>query len=110
MRKNIWLLSVALSAILLQTGCISSAKTISGATIPRADFRIRDPFVLAEDGIYYLYESKPWDGGRGVFVRMSTDLEHWTEKHQVMRVADDLPVARSGRRRCTNTRTPTIFS
>ena len=92
MRKNIWLLSVALSAFLLQTGCISSTKTISGATIPRADFRIRDPFVLAEDGIYYLYESKPWDGGRGVFVRMSADLEHWTEKRRVMRVADDLPV------------------
>ena len=92
MRKNFLILFVALSAIMLQTGCVSSRKAIPDATIPRADFRIRDPFVLAEDGIYYLYESKPWDGGRGVFVRMSTDLEHWTEKRQVMRVADDLPV------------------
>ena len=93
MRNNILSLPIVLSAIMLQTGCISSLeKTIPDATIARADFRIRDPFVLAEDGIYYLYESKPWDGGRGVFVRTSTDLEHWTEKRQVMRVADDLPV------------------
>ena len=62
------------------------------ADCTRAEFRIRDPFVLAEDGVYYLYESKPWNGGRGVFVRTSTDLEHWTEKRQAMRVADDLPV------------------
>ena len=92
MRKNILLLPVTLSAIMSQAGWIPSQKTIPDATIPRADFRIRDPFVLAEDGIYYLYESKPWDGGRGVFVRTSTDLEHWTDKHQVMCVADDLPV------------------
>ena len=92
MRKNVLLLFVVLAAIMSQTGCVSSRKAIPDATITRADFRIRDPFVLAEDGIYYLYESKPWDGGRGVFVRMSTDLEHWTEKRQVMRVADDLPV------------------
>ena len=62
------------------------------ATCTRADFRIRDPFVLAENGTYYLYESKPWDGGGGVFVRTSADLEHWTEKREVMRVADDVPV------------------
>ena len=62
------------------------------AACTRADFRIRDPFVLAENGTYYLYESKPWDGGRGVFVRTSTDLENWTEKRQAMRVADDVPV------------------
>ena len=92
MKKNVMVLSVVLSALLLQTGCVSSARAIPGATIPRAEFRIRDPFVLADEGVYYLYESKPWDGGRGVFVRRSTDLEHWTDKQQVMRVADDLPV------------------
>jgi len=90
--RNKLRLFIPLSAMLLAAGCVSFEKTISDATIARADFRIRDPFVLAEDGIYYLYESKPWDGGRGVFVRTSTDLEHWTEKRQVMRVADDLPV------------------
>ena len=92
MKKSVFVLSVLLSAALLQTGCVSFAKVVDGATIARADFRIRDPFVLAEDGVYYLYESKPWDGGRGVFVRRSTDLEHWTDKQQVMRVAADVPV------------------
>ena len=85
-------LSFLVSAVLLQAGCAATGLPIEGATRARADFRIRDPFVLAEDGVYYLYESKPWDGGRGVFVRRSTDLERWTDKVQVMRVADDLPV------------------
>ena len=91
--KNKMLFALVLfSSVLLQMGCVSSQKTIPGATIARSDFRIRDPFVLAENGVYYLYESKPWNGGRGVFVRRSTDLEHWTEKQPVMRVADDVPV------------------
>ncbi len=53
-------------------------------TFTRDEFRIRDPFVLAENGIYYLYESKPWNGGKGVAVRTSTDLENWTDKEMVM--------------------------
>ena len=77
---------------LLQVGCVSTENAIPCATLTRVDFRVRDPFVLAENGVYYLYESKPWDGGRGVFVRRSSDLEHWTDKQQVMRVADDVPV------------------
>ena len=92
MKKTILFLSGLLSAATLQTGYASTENAIPEATLSRADFRIRDPFVLAEGGVYYLYESKPWDGGRGVFVRISTDLEHWTEKRQVMRVDDDLPV------------------
>lgn len=92
MRKIVPFLAVLLSAAALHGESISTNQTIAEATVARTDFRIRDPFVLADGGIYYLYESKPWDGGRGVFVRTSTDLEHWAEKQQVMRVADDLPV------------------
>ncbi|MBQ3340615.1 MAG: family 43 glycosylhydrolase [Kiritimatiellae bacterium] len=92
MKKALSVLSALLSAALMQAGCASSGDAIRDTAFARADFRVRDPFVLAEDGIYYLYESKPWDGGRGVFVRISSDLEHWTDKQQVMRVADDLPV------------------
>jgi len=90
MRKAV--LFLVLSVVSLHANCASAASGNGEAKFARADFRIRDPFVLAEDGTYYLYESKPWDGGRGVFVRTSKDLEHWTEKRQVMRVADDLPV------------------
>jgi len=57
--------------------------------VSRRDFRIRDPFVLVDGGRYYLYESKPWSGGRGVDVRESTDLENWTEKRPVMQLADE---------------------
>lgn len=52
----------------------------------RDDFQIRDPFVLPHDGVYYLYESKPWYGGDGVFVRTSNDLETWTEKKRVLSI------------------------
>lgn len=49
-------------------------------TYTRDEFRIRDPFVLPDGGVYYLYESQPWFGGDGVFVRTSRDLENWSEK------------------------------
>jgi len=52
--------------------------------LPTGGFRIRDPFVLAENGTYYLYEAKPWSGGRGVNVFTSKDLKSWTPKVPVM--------------------------
>ena len=55
----------------------------------RDEFQIRDPFVLPDNGTYYLYESKPWSGGCGVAVRTSTDLEHWSEKRLVMTMPPD---------------------
>lgn len=56
------------------------------------DFRIRDPFVLVDGGKYYLYESKPWLGGTGVGVRVSTNLVDWTEKKMVMTLPEDVKV------------------
>ena len=73
MKSQIFIASV------LATACVSLA-----AAELRKDFRIRDPFVLTDDGTYYLYESKPWFGGNGVSVRTSTDLEHWSEKKPAM--------------------------
>lgn len=42
--------------------------SVFGDTYPIAvdDIRIRDPYIVMDDGTYYLYESKPWDGGREV--------------------------------------------
>ena len=60
--------------------------TFSAFSDSRDDFQIRDPFVVPEGGIYYLYESKPWYGGDGVFVRTSNDLESWTEKKRVLSI------------------------
>ena len=60
------------------------------ATFAREDIRIRDPFVLPENGTYYLYESKPWFGGKEVFVRTSKDLETWSERAEVMKVPSNV--------------------
>ena len=56
--KTLLVLAVFYSC-LLQVGCVSTENAIPCATLTRADFRVRDPFVLAENGVYYLYESKP---------------------------------------------------
>ena len=60
--------------------------TFAAFSDSRDDFQIRDPFVVPEGGVYYLYESKPWYGGDGVFVRTSNDLETWTEKKRVLSI------------------------
>lgn len=64
----------------------------SEMSVNARDFCIRDPFVLVDGGRYYLYESKPWKGGRGVFVREGVNLEDWTEKRPVMTCPDYFPV------------------
>ena len=54
MKKVLSVLLALLFAALLQTGCVSSDDAIRDATFARADFQIRDPFVLAENGTYSL--------------------------------------------------------
>lgn len=54
----------------------------------REDIRIRDPFIVTIGNKYYMYESTPWFGGKGVSVRTSVDLENWTEKKEVMSVPE----------------------
>ena len=50
-----------------------------------ADIRIRDPFVLAEDGYYYLYGTITASGEKGFDGYRSTDLETWEGPFPVMR-------------------------
>ena len=50
-----------------------------------ADINIRDPFILSEDGVYYLYGTSAKNFGRlvgGFDVYTSTDLENWSEAHE----------------------------
>lgn len=70
---------LGLTAAFAAAGLAAEPKALT-----RADFQIRDPFVLPDNGTYYLYESKPWNGGKGVGVRTSTDLELWSEKRMAM--------------------------
>ena len=66
------------------------AESWSWETMSESGFRIRDPFVLVDGGHYYLYESKPWSGGRGVDVRRSADLVTWTAKEPAMVLPDSV--------------------
>ena len=58
----------------------------AAAQVSRESFRIRDPFVLADGGKYWLYASVPEAEGRGVSVRTGEDLENWSEPRTVMTV------------------------
>jgi hypothetical protein len=51
-----------------------------------SEFRVRDPFIYAdeESKTYYLYETTPWNTGRGVNVRTSKDLRIWSAPKRVM--------------------------
>ena len=62
------------------------ARAVSGS-----DFGCRDPFVLAEDGCYLLYQAATYDGRCGMSVRASFDLDNWTEPREVLRVPADVP-------------------
>ena len=57
----------------------------TGAKIHRSRLRVRDPYIVTDKkaGLYRLYETYPWFGGAGVFMRKSRDLETWSEKKLV---------------------------
>lgn len=51
-----------------------------------SDIHIRDPFVLADGGKYYLYGSRgneTWGKCTGLDVYVSSDLENWTDAYEV---------------------------
>lgn len=58
------------------------------------DIHLRDPFVFAENGVYYLYGTRrgpstktiPW---QGLDVYTSTDLIEWSEPHECFSRPDD---------------------
>ncbi len=52
-----------------------------------SDINIRDPFVLVEDGKYYMYGSRGF-GQTGFDVYVSTDLENWSEAKSVFEYYD----------------------
>lgn len=53
----------------------------------KSDINIRDPFVLVEDGKFYLYGTRAKSFGSrvgGVDVYISSDLEEWSEPYEVL--------------------------
>ena len=81
MKTNITMLA----ALALGVTCAAAE---GDGLLATGEFRIRDPFVLAENGTYYLYEAKPWSGGRGVNAFTSKDLKSWTPKVPVMELPE----------------------
>ena len=50
-----------------------------------SEFRVRDPFVVRVDDVYYLYNSTTLgEGAPGVSVRTSRDLVEWSQPQRVM--------------------------
>ena len=93
------LAAVGVGASYVRTSRPLEARAIIGAAAARArqmtaadTFRIRDPFILADDATktYYLYETTdPYRGrpyARGVSVRTSKDLVAWSQPKPVMSV------------------------
>lgn len=55
----------------------------------REDIRIRDPYVVVCDGIYYMYKSEYTAENKNIWVLTSRDLEEWGEPKLVYTLADD---------------------
>ena len=71
-------------------GLLAVSAVAADSNVRSGDFRVRDPFVLPDGGVYHLYESQPWFGGRGVSVRTSTDLGSWSEPKSVMELPPEV--------------------
>ncbi len=69
------------------TSCSSEIKTLS------SNIRIRDPFILCEKGVYYLYgttDENVWEGkADGFNAYTSTDLESWSGPYTVFKSSAD---------------------
>lgn len=56
------------------------------------DINIRDPFVLVENGKYYLYGTRgetAWTSATGLDVYLSDDLENWSEAKECFTVPEN---------------------
>lgn len=52
----------------------------------RSDIRIRDPFILLEEGVYYMYATS---GERTLSYYSSADLENWEKGEVVFEIPED---------------------
>ena len=53
------------------------------------DIRIRDPYIVAEDGCYYLYSATGSHNGETIVVYKSSDLKNWQEPTTVYTMSKD---------------------
>lgn len=65
------------------------ATALHAQSLTLRDIYIRDPFILVDNGTYYMYASSSVGGAGGVAVFTSKDLDRWTEKVQVMTLPEE---------------------
>lgn len=54
------------------------------------DIRIRDPYILPYDGIYYMYGTNAdWEKEDVLYVYRSTDLKNWEERKEIFSLPTD---------------------
>lgn len=56
------------------------------------EINIRDPFVLAENGTYYMYGTRAatcWMAATGFDCYVSEDMENWDGPYEVFRKPED---------------------
>ena len=55
-----------------------------------ADIRIRDPYIVAHEGIYYLYGTVGEEKGeKNLYTFLSTDLENWSDPKRIFTLSED---------------------
>lgn len=82
-------ISLVLSLVLMLTAAqIAFAEDTMQYNKKTAEIRIRDPYVLLEDGLYYMYGTGA-ASGRGYGCYVSPDLENWAGPYNVFTAADD---------------------
>ena len=89
----------ALFLFFFLTGIVfcAAGRAEESATLPKAEIRVRDPFVLADksSGTYFLYvQSKNRAGSdySGVEVYTSRDLENWTPPKPVLKLPKSMNI------------------
>lgn len=53
------------------------------------DIRIRDPYIVVRDGVYYMYKSDYTSDNKNIYVLKSRDLKEWGEPKVVYTLSED---------------------
>ena len=83
------IVSVILAVVLMMTAAqFAFAEDAMQYDKKTAEIRIRDPYVLLHDGLYYMYGTGA-ASGRGYGCYVSPDLENWAGPYNVFTAPDD---------------------
>lgn len=59
--------------------------------VKTCEIRIRDPYILPYNGMYYMYgTNSEWESEDVLYVYYGTDLENWCGRKEIFRLTDDI--------------------